>query len=55
MLDELARWKTALYQRNSQLQETIQQLLDERMTVREEMLKTFRYHINYYYYQTLGR
>jgi hypothetical protein len=42
MLDELARWKTVLFQRSSELQDTMQQLLDERASVRDAMVKTFR-------------
>ncbi|XP_048504990.1 golgin-45 isoform X2 [Athalia rosae] len=42
MVEELARWKAALCQRTTDLQETIKRLLEERSKVRETSLRTYR-------------
>ena len=43
MVEELAKWKAALSQRTTDLQESIKRLLEERCKVRETNLKTYRY------------
>lgn len=42
MVEELAKWKAALCQRTTDLQESIKRLLEERSKVRETSLKTYR-------------
>ncbi|XP_046741068.1 golgin-45 isoform X1 [Diprion similis] len=42
MVEELARWKAALCQRTTDLQETIKRLLEERSKVRDTTLRTYR-------------
>ncbi|XP_011503145.1 PREDICTED: golgin-45 [Ceratosolen solmsi marchali] len=42
MVEELAKWKAALCQRSTDLQETLKRLLEERSKVRDNSLKTYR-------------
>ncbi|XP_035741512.1 golgin-45-like isoform X1 [Vespa mandarinia] len=42
MVEELARWKAALCQRTTDLQESIKRLLEERKSIRDASLKTYR-------------
>lgn len=42
MVEELARWKSALTKRLNDLQENIKQLLEERSKLRQHSLKTYR-------------
>lgn len=42
MVEDLARWKAALCQRTTELQETIKRLLEEHNTIRDTSLKTYR-------------
>ncbi|XP_015584712.1 golgin-45 [Cephus cinctus] len=42
MVEELARWKAALCQRTTDLQEAIKRLLEERSKVRDTSLRTYR-------------
>ncbi|KAL2739177.1 golgin-45 [Vespula maculifrons] len=42
MVEELARWKAALRQRTTDLQESIKRLLEERKNIRDASLKTYR-------------
>lgn len=42
MVEELARWKAALCQRTTDLQEATKRLLEERKTIRDASLKTYR-------------
>lgn len=49
MVEELARWKAALRQRTTDLQESIKRLLEERKNIRDASLKTYRYlYLNVY-------
>lgn len=43
MVEDLARWKAALCQRTTELQETIKRLLEEHNNIRDTSLKTYRY------------
>lgn len=43
MVEELAKWKAALCQRTTDLQEAIKRLLEEHSKVRETTLRTYRY------------
>lgn len=43
MVEDLARWKAALCQRTTELQETIKRLLEEHNIIRDTSLKTYRY------------
>jgi len=43
MVEDLARWKAALCQRTTELQEIIKQLLEEHNIIRDTSLKTYRY------------
>jgi len=43
MVEDLARWKAALCQRTTELQETIKRLLEEHNTIRDTSFKTYRY------------
>ncbi|XP_018315510.1 golgin-45 isoform X2 [Mycetomoellerius zeteki] len=42
MVEDLARWKAALCQRTTELQETIKRLLEEHITIRDTLFKTYR-------------
>ncbi|XP_046396327.1 golgin-45 [Ischnura elegans] len=42
MVEELARWKAAFSQRTCDLQEAVNRLLEERASVREGLMKTYR-------------
>lgn len=42
MVEELARWKAALCQRTTDLQEAVKRLLEERSKVRDTALRTYR-------------
>ncbi|KAI4497420.1 hypothetical protein M0802_007431 [Mischocyttarus mexicanus] len=42
MVEELAKWKAALCQRTTDLQEAIKRLLEERKSIRDTSLKTYR-------------
>ncbi|XP_008546794.1 golgin-45 [Microplitis demolitor] len=42
MVEELARWKAGLCQRTTDLQESIKRLLEERIRVRETLMKTYK-------------
>lgn len=42
MVEDLARWKAALCQRTTELQETIKRLLEEHNIIRDTSLKTYR-------------
>lgn len=42
MVEELAKWKAALCQRTTNLQEAIKRLLEERKSIRDTSLKTYR-------------
>ncbi|EGI68478.1 PREDICTED: golgin-45 isoform X1 [Acromyrmex echinatior] len=42
MVEDLARWKAALCQRTTELQETIKRLLEEHNTIRDTSFKTYR-------------
>lgn len=50
MVEELARWKAALCQRTTDLQESIKRLLEERKSIRDASLKTYRYLFKYVQY-----
>lgn len=43
MVEDLARWKAALCQRTTELQETIKRLLEEHNVIRDTSLKTYKY------------
>lgn len=43
MVEELAKWKAALCQRTTDLQEAIKRLLEDRNVIRDVALKTYRY------------
>jgi len=43
MVEDLARWKAALCQRTTELQESIKRLLEEHNTIRDTSFKTYRY------------
>jgi len=43
MVEDLARWKAALCQRTTELQEIIKRLLEEHNIIRDTSLKTYRY------------
>lgn len=43
MVEELAKWKAALCQRTTDLQEAIKRLLEDRNLIRDVSLKTYRY------------
>lgn len=43
MVEDLARWKAALCQRATELQETIKRLLEEHNIIRDTSLKTYKY------------
>jgi hypothetical protein len=43
MVEELARWKAALSQRTTDLQEALKRVLEERGKTREFLLNTYRY------------
>lgn len=43
MVEDLARWKAALCQRTTELQEAIKRLLEEHNNIRDSSLKTYRY------------
>jgi hypothetical protein len=43
MVEELARWKAALNQKATDLQEALKRVLEERGKVRESLLNTYRY------------
>ena len=47
MVEELAKWKAALSQRTTDLQETIKRLLEDRNLIRDISLKTYRYFYKY--------
>nr|CAD7578061.1 unnamed protein product [Timema californicum] len=42
MVEELARWKAALTQKTTDLQEALKRLLEERRVVRESLLHTHK-------------
>lgn len=42
MVEDLARWKAALCQRATELQETIKRLLEEHNIIRDTSLKTYK-------------
>jgi hypothetical protein len=43
MVEELARWKAALSQKATDLQEALKRVLEERGKARESLLNTYRY------------
>jgi len=43
MVEELARWKAALTQKATDLQEALKRVLEERGKARESLLNTYRY------------
>jgi hypothetical protein len=43
MVEELARWKAALNQKATDLQEALKRVLEERGKARESLLNTYRY------------
>jgi hypothetical protein len=43
MVEELARWKAALNQRTTDLQEALKRVLEERSKAREFLFSTYRY------------
>lgn len=52
MVEELAKWKAALCQRTTDLQEAIKRLLEDRNLIRDISLKTYRY-VSYMYLQKM--
>lgn len=52
MVEELAKWKAALCQRTTDLQEAIKRLLEDRNLIRDISLKTYRY-VSYMYLQKI--
>lgn len=52
MVEELAKWKAALCQRTTDLQEAIKRLLEDRNFIRDISLKTYRY-VSYMYLQKM--
>lgn len=52
MVEELAKWKAALCQRTTDLQEAIKRLLEDRNLIRDISLKTYRY-ASYMYLQKM--
>ena len=47
MVEELAKWKAALCQRTTDLQEAIKRLLEDRNLIRDISLKTYRFSYKY--------
>lgn len=43
MVEELAKWKAALCQRTTDLQEVIKRLLEDRNLIRDISLKTYKF------------